>query len=487
MIDVSTIQDIRTLYQRGKRVSEISRSLNISEPTVRKYLKLEDFNAPLPVSKERTSILDNFKEIIVNWLEEDSHNWHKQRHTAKRVYDRLCNEHGYRGSYSTVRRYVADLRGHSASESYLDLIWPPAEAQVDFGQADCILLGKKMRMHFLVLTFPYSNVPFAQMFYGENAECVCEGLMSIFNHLGGVPARLIFDNATGVGKKICEGIRLTELFKRFSLHFGFETTFCNPNSGHEKGNVENMVGALRRNLFVPIPEIDDLEAYNVVLMDRSYFQADKIHYRKGERCHALFGEDVVALRDLPKTDFSVVRFENFKTDKYGNVCVNRNHRYSTEPDYGKEEVIVGFRANKIDIYNKDGLLLATHRRLYGESPQESIDPGSSLRLLLRRPGAWRNSSLRFSLPEDLRNYIDSAPEVSMLKSYLSTLADITDETDLPTAIEAMNNTYRSTGRISKTDCMVYAYRLFDGVHITYDEPSDLESYDAVFLSEEVVF
>lgn len=110
-------------------------------------------------------------------------------------------------------------------------------------------------MRRFVLDFPYSNVGPSQLMPGENAECACQALRDIFEWLGGVPPRIVFDNAAGVGRRMFERVRLTRLFQSFQAHYGFEYVFCNAYAGHEKGGVESRVGAVRRKLFVPVPSV----------------------------------------------------------------------------------------------------------------------------------------------------------------------------------------------------------------------------------------
>ena len=284
------VQDIRKLARSGCSVAEISRETGVSEPTVRKYVNKRDFSPRVPAKKQAPSILDAYKPVIDAWLEDDRKNWHKQRHTAKRIHERLVEEQGFEGSYSTVQRYVKNYKEthKDQRDEYLDLEWRPGEMQVDFGQADFRVVGVRKRLHDLVCDFPFSNVGLAQVFPGENAECVCEGLMAVFRYIGGVPARIVFDNATGVGRRICDEIRTSGLFAAFAEHFGFDYSFCNPRSGWEKGGVENKVGALRRSLFVPVPSFDRVELYNRRLLDECMRHSDKEHYRKGEGQLALF-------------------------------------------------------------------------------------------------------------------------------------------------------------------------------------------------------
>src|SRR5699024_7500971 len=113
---------------------------------------------------------------------------------------------------------------------------------------------------------------------GETAECLCQGLKDVFHWIGGVPKRLVIDNATGAGRRIGEVVRLTELFQRFKAHYGFAVTFCNPRSGNEKGNVENKVGYFRRNILVPIPKTESLEHFNAQTLEECELDNCRDHY-----------------------------------------------------------------------------------------------------------------------------------------------------------------------------------------------------------------
>lgn len=109
-----------------------------------------------------------------------------------------------------------------------------------------MVAGVERTVHFLVVSFPYSNMRYVAALPGETAECVCHGLNKVFSHAGMVPRVLVFDNATGVGHRRADGtVTQTRLFSLFCAHYGFETRFCNPYSGWEKGSTENAVGFLR--------------------------------------------------------------------------------------------------------------------------------------------------------------------------------------------------------------------------------------------------
>ena len=277
---MSTILSIRRRCADGDSVAEIAREEGVSEPTVRKYRDMEDFSPqPAKRRKARVSKLDPYKATIDSWLVEDRKRRAKQRHTATRIFDRLVAECGYDGGYTTVQKYVKEKKSQlkSANGQFLKLEWAPGEAQVDFDVCDFRVLGVVREVHYLVVTFPFSNVSLAQCFWGETSECVCEGLKAVFEFCGGVPLRLVFDNATGVGRRVGERVSAVDTFERFAAHYGFEFAFCNPASGNEKGAVENAVGAIRRNLFVPMPRVDSLRAYNKRLLGKCMARAGKPH------------------------------------------------------------------------------------------------------------------------------------------------------------------------------------------------------------------
>ena len=190
MISMPQVQSIRRLRRNGESVASIARKTHVSEPTVRKYLAKEDLSAVPSVRKPRASVIDPYLPVIEQWLAEDRANW------------RLRDEHGAEVSLSTVTRAVARLRREFAAErdeAFMDLVWHPGEAQADFGEVDVLLRGVVQRMHHFVLDFPYSNVGLVQLMPGENAECTCLALRNLFEWLGGVPERIVFDNAAGVG------------------------------------------------------------------------------------------------------------------------------------------------------------------------------------------------------------------------------------------------------------------------------------------------
>lgn len=480
-----TINSIRQLRRAGCTIAEIARQCGVSRDTVYKYIEKDSFSPQPPTKKASPSKLDPYKPLIDQWLEDDKRNWRKQRHTAKRIWERLHDEEGADVGYSTVRRYVASQRSSSRapSEQFLELVWAPGEAQADFGEADFSVYGVRQRLKYFVVTFPHSNVGLAQVFPGENAECVCEGLKRVFEYIGGVPTRVVFDNATGVGRRVCGKIRTSALFGACSAHYGFNYSFCNPDSGHEKGNVENKVGFIRRSLFVPTPMVYNIGGYNEKLLDACMELSRKEHYRRGEPERQLFVEDQFSLMGLPEAPFDPVTYERRRANKQGKLKIGGCHLYSTAPEYGGCELVVGLRAYDVEVYDKGGARICTHRREYGDVPTDTTNPASQLPLLCWKSGAWENSQVRLSLSDELRDWMDSLDD-SDLRAELRMMRDESARSGWSAMLQAAELAFAATGRLDEASMAVSAARLANADRmIAYDDPIDLSEYDmAVGLS-----
>lgn len=450
MISMSKAYSIRQLRMEGDSIAEISRKLEVSRDTVYKYLAMDDLSQRPPAPRAKGSVLDRYRPPIESWLDEDERNY--------------------------VRRIKLE-RGASR-EQYLDLDWEPGDAQADFGEADFYVGGVRTRMSFFVMTFPYSNAGIAQVFPGENAECVCQALRNIFEHVAGVPRRIPFDNAAGVGRRVGDAVRTTETFSAFAAHYGFAYSFCNPCSGHEKGNVEKKVGHIRDNLFVPLPQIASADAFNARLLDRSMALSDKPHWIKGENELQLLVEDRFAMIGLPPAPLSVVRYEVRKADKLGKVRVGGPHLYSADPSLAGRELVCGIGATTVTIATRDGAAVAEHRRAYGDAPTDTADPASRLALLCQRPGAWANSKVRSAIPDDLRGHMDSLGK-SDLKAELRLMRDQAAASGWDATVQAMAGALLATGRIDRASVAVGAARIAGGA-AEYDEPVDLSAYDEAF-------
>ena len=211
---------------------------------------------------------------------------------------------------------MKEIRSKGPRDESVRLGWDPGTMQVDFGQADFDYAfgGGRARMHYLPMSFPYSNHEVCEVFADEKDVCVCQGLKDCFEHIGGVPPVIVLDNATEAGRMAFGKVTESRLFSQFRARYRCESRYCNPYSGNEKGSVENKVGAMRRSLFVPVPQFDNVRRYNERLLDMSIGHSDKVHYRKGESQLALFEEDCFALSPLPDSRFSAVSYTEHKAD-----------------------------------------------------------------------------------------------------------------------------------------------------------------------------
>ena len=181
-----------------------------------------------------------------------------------------------------------------------------------------MIAGVERTVHFLVVSFPYSNMRYVAALPGETAECVCHGLNKVFSHAGMVPRVLVFDNATGVGHRRADGtVTQTRLFSLFCAHYGFETRFCNPYSGWEKGSTENAVGFLRRNLMVIPPEQYDEFMSNL---------ARRNHCNSVDEMYAAIGYGGLQLaRILPKLKEEYTRLKATEPKPLPTVDIKRVH------------------------------------------------------------------------------------------------------------------------------------------------------------------
>ena len=460
MLKMSQVETIKDLQSKGLGPVAIAERLQIDRKTVSKYMAADTFEQKVPSGKKALpSKLDPFKPLIQQWLEEDRKNRYKQRHTAKRIHDRLTQEcEGYDASYPLVQRYVKSLREYRHQEGTLELEWSPGEGQVDFGEADFYdASGEKRTYKYLCVSFPYSNAGYTQLFGGETAECVVHGLQDLFHRIDGVPTWLVFDNASGVGRRVNENVRMAELFLRFKAHYGFEVTFCNPYAGHEKGNVENKVGYIRRNLFVPLPTVTDVQAFNRELLDRCEADWQREHYKKGAPIEMLFEDDKKALLYLPKATFTPCRYTRVKTDGYGKFMIDGKHFYSSSPDWAGKEVVVRIGAHTVEPLAPNGEPISVHIRMFSKQRTDSVDVRTTLNRLLHSPGAWRNSILRKTLPEQLRVEMDGFDR-NQLKEALRTMHDLTGRYGFETALHAMEEATQ-LGRLTSANSVVLAARL----------------------------
>lgn len=435
------IHHIKKLHKKkGFSLRGIARHTGYDFRTVQKYVNKDDFNTSLEGNRGRPSKMEPFKEVIDSWLKEDLNHSPKQRHTAKRIYERLLENYPetFNASSRTVRDFVAKRKRclYQRNDTYLPLNHPPCEAQADFGQAQFIEKGRVITGYYLNLSFPYSNGGYLQVFKGQNQECLLTGLQRIFNRMGHVPTHIWFDNLSSavvsIGKN---GQRtLTESFQRFVLHYGFESNFCNPNSGHEKGHVENKLGYNRRNFFVPIPSFESLEEFNDQLFAMAEKDWQREHYRKEQTIERLFKEELKDMLPLPSKPFEIFRLLKAKASKTGKIHFETNV-YSTAPEFAGREVWVKVTADEVAILNPDYKEIVKHPRIYGNH-QESMNWYPYLNVLAKRPTALKYTEFFQQMPSPWQDYLNQC-SYDQKKASLQALIKMITETNMEIATTAL--------------------------------------------------
>jgi transposase len=463
--------DIRRLYfEEGRSIAQISRDTGRDRKTIRGYLGKEDWNEALPKPRSGADFpkLGTFKVDIDEWLIEDKKAKRKQRHTARRVYDRLVEKYrgGFDCSYRTVAGYVSMRKRelYNKTDSYLPLEHQPGEGQGDFGEAAFYENGWLFNGKYLDLSCPYSNHGYLQLFKGENQECLFEGLISIFEHMGGVPPRVWFDNTRTIVSKVIKGggRALTAGFLRFQEHYRFEAIFCNVEAGHEKGNVENKVGYHRRNLLVPVPRFSSLAEYNKELLERCERDADRDHYRKEGTIAGLYAADQAALLPLPPAPLDVSKYVTVKTNGYGRFYLeNGLHEYSTSPQYANSRVLVKVTANEIIPLDKSYQAIVRHARLYGNHKQQSMQWLPYLTQLSRKPNALKYTGIYPMLPQSLQEYLEKCSQGDRGR-VLRMLAALTEKNGFEGAVETVDQALKYS--VTDTDSLLNLnHRLYDTI------------------------
>lgn len=256
IIEVDLYYQIRSLYSEGESIRSIAKRLGISRQTVKKYCEGNTYpDVRKPYSRTSDVITDDIEQFILSCFKQDrEEKLSKQKHTAKRIYDRLVCEQFFTGSYSAVRDAAKRLRLKTIVPPQADmpLEYEPGDAiQIDWGEATIYLDNRKHKIAFFCGRLCYSCDIFVQAFYTQNIESFLEAQQRMFDYFKGIPKRIIFDNAKVAVK---EGFGLhakaTDGYKAFAAHYAFRTDFCNIASGNEKGLVENLVGC-RSPFYMP--------------------------------------------------------------------------------------------------------------------------------------------------------------------------------------------------------------------------------------------
>jgi transposase len=322
--------------------------------------------------------LEAFQPIIEQILKDDRAMPRKQRHTARRIYERLKKENSYDGGITIVKEAVRAWHRQRA-EVFVPLSHPPGEAQVDFGEGDIILNGRQATIAFLVMSLPYSDAFFCCAFPRECTEAFLEGHRRAF-------AFFSYDNSRIAVKRIMTGRKrdLTDEFLRLQSHYLFTHHFCLVRRANEKGHVENLIGFARRNFLVPLPRVDSMEALNQQLEEACRQDLPRtVRGQVGTKAQ-LLAEEQAAFLPLPAESFEARRVRTAVSNSLSLVRFNRND-YSVPTAYAHHDLTVVGTIEEVRILFGD-TVVATHRRRW-DKEQIQFDPVHYLALLERKPGA----------------------------------------------------------------------------------------------------
>ncbi len=423
------IRIFRRVYQ--KDISEISRETGHSRNTIKKALRGEPWEY-----KQRSTqpypVLGDYLKTIDAWLKNDKKSPKKQRHTARRVYNRLVSEHGYKGAESTVRKYVREAKVRLAVNAPVAFIpLDPdsgVEAEIDWGSATAIIGGETRKLKFFCMRSKYSGKHFVRFYPCERQQAFFDAHIHAFLFFGGVFPVLVYDNLTTAVQKVLKGKKRIEQesYTKFKAYHNFESRFCTPGEGHEKGGVEGLVGFARRNYMVPVPEASSLEELNQRVLGECLMYGTHTIDGRSETVTELFEAEKNGLLERPDVPFSNIQIYDGKADKYATVIVDKN-RYSVPTRYAGFKMRVLLYVDQVEIFY-GSKKLSSHERVYGNN-KWCLAPDHYLELIQQRPMAfnsarsirqWRQSWPKI-LEQLLSKFCAAQGETKGIKDFISVL------------------------------------------------------------------
>ena len=375
----------RAVLVEGRSEREVAREFGLARETVRKMLRHSvppGYRRKEPAQRPK---LGPWLGVIDAILEDDKSKPAKQRHTAKRIFDRLGAEHGFTGGYTIVKDYVR-LCSQRSQEMFVPLTHAPGTAQADFGQALVMVAGAECTAHYLAMDLPHSDDIFVMAFPAETTEAFLEGHAQAFDYFGGVPTSILYDNTKlAVARILGDGARQkTRAFSELQSHYLFTEKFGRPAKGNDKGNVEGVVGYARRNFLVPVPRVNSWEELNAQL--REQCRQHRQHRVRGDEqvIGERFERDRAVFLPLPSVPFEACEKRAARVNSTSLVRY-RGNDYSVPTAYGHREVLIKGYVHEVVIVC-GSQVIARHRRSY-EREDMIFDPLHYLALLEQKTRA----------------------------------------------------------------------------------------------------
>ena len=375
----------RFVFMEGHSRREAARVFGLSRDTIARMCRYSEPPGYVRTRPPEKPKLGPLLPVIEAILEADRSAPPKQQHTAKRVFERLRDEHGYGGGYTVVKDQVRRLRARGR-EVFVPLSHPPGHAQVDFGEAVAVIGGVRQKVHYFCLDLPQSDACFVKAYPRETTEAFLDGHVAAFAFFGGVPQSILCDNLKLAVARICgDGKReRTRAFTGLVSHYLFQDRFGRPGKGNDKGKVEGLVKFTRSNFLTPVPIADSYEALNAMLGERCRLRQSDRAGRHAETIGERLAADLVALRGLPGVALEPCETIGARVSSTALVRY-RGNDYSVPTAHGFQAVVVKGFVDAVVILC-DGSPIARHARSYGHG-EFVYDPLHYLTLLETKPGA----------------------------------------------------------------------------------------------------
>ena len=414
----------RAVFVEGKSQRAVAREFGFSRETVRKMLK---YAVPPGYQRQqaiRRPKLGPWLGVIDAILEDDKQRPARQRHTAKRIFDRLREEHRFTGGYTIVKDYVRGEQLRSR-EMFVPLTHPPGEAQADFGEAVVVIAGVEQKAHYLAMDLPHSDDCFVVAFPAETTEAFLEGHVRAFAYFGGVPMRILYDNTRIAVAKILGGEQRqrTRAFSELQSYYLFADKFGRPAKGNDKGKVEGLVGYARRNFMVPIPRFSSWEELNAQLEQECRKRRERRLRGHTETIGERFERDHAALLPLPAAPYEACEKISARVSSLSLVRY-RGNDYSVPTQYGHRQVRVKGYVHEV-VIACGSEVIARHARSY-ERETVVFDPLHYLALLEQKTRALDQAAplTGWQLPEcfiTLRRLLEARMKKHGSREYVQVL------------------------------------------------------------------